>query len=90
MFISFSIYNRKDTILEGVVLTSDLATDSSLCLMCCLRGLLEPTLSFVLVKCKHMTFPGLVGEPPQMEYIEPTIVKEEQQGQFWMPLIASI
>lgn len=90
LFISFSICNRKDTILEGVVLTSDLAIDSSWCLMCCLGGLLEPVLSFVLIKCKHMTFPDLVVEPPQMECMEPAIVKEEKQGQFWLPLTASI
>lgn len=83
LFISFSIYNLKYNILEGVVLTSDLAIDSSWCLMCCLWGLLEPILSFVLVKCKHMTFPGLVLEPPQMKYIEPAIVKEEKKWQFW-------
>ena len=53
-----------------------------------LLGLLEPILAFVLIKCKHMTFPGLVGEPPQTEHMEPAVVKEEEeeeQVQVWWP-----
>lgn len=55
-----------------------------------LLGLLEPILSFELVKYKHMTFLGLVGEPPQMEHMELAVMKEKEQVQFWWPLIASI
>lgn len=90
LFICFSICNIKDTILKGVILTSALAVCSSCCLMFYLLGLLEPVFSIVLVKCKHMTFPSLVWEPFQMEHLEPAVVKEEEQGHFWWPLIASI
>lgn len=47
-----------------------------------LLGLLEPILSFVLVKCKHITFPGLVREPPQKKHMGPVIMKEEDKGSF--------
>lgn len=83
----FSIYNIKGAILKDGVLTPVLLIDSSCCLMFYLLGLLEPAISFVLVKCKHMTFPGLVGEPPQMEI---AIVKEKEKVHIWWPLTASI
>lgn len=82
LFICFSIRNIKDTILTGVVLTSVLGTDSSCGLLFCLLGLLEPTPSFVLVQCKHMTFPGLVGEPPQLLHMEPAVVRKGNKGSF--------
>lgn len=76
----FSICNIKDTILKGVILTSALAVGSSCCLMFYLLGLLELVFSFVLVKCKHVTFQSLVGKPLQMEHLEPAVVKEEELG----------
>lgn len=89
-FICFSFCNNRDTILKGAMLTSVVAIDSSCCLMFYLLGLLEPIFSFVLVKYKHMTFLGLVGEPPQMGHMKLTIMKEEEQVQIWWLLTASI
>lgn len=83
MVICFSICNSRDTILKGGVLTSVLVINSSCFLTFYLLGLLEPTLSFVLVKCTCVAFPDLVGEPPQKEHRGPVIVKEEEPGRFW-------
>lgn len=64
--------------------------DSSSHFMFCVLGLWQPVFSFVLIKCRHMTFPGLMGEPTQKEHMEPEIVQEDKQGQVWWPLIINV
>ena len=63
--------------MKGVILKG---VDSS-CFVFSLLGLLEAILSFKLIKCKHMTFPGLVGVAPQMEHMKAAVVKKEEQVQ---------
>lgn len=90
VIIYFSIYSIKVVILRCYIKVQFGLWIPAPTSCFAVLGLWQPVFSFVLIKCRHMTFPGLMGEPTQKEHMEPEIVQEDKQGQVWWPLMRNV